>query len=626
MHKINLLDIETANKIAAGEVINRPASIVKELIENAIDAKSTFIYIEVKDGGINYINIRDNGIGIPVDQVSLAFKRHATSKIKSMKDLFNVKTYGFRGEALPSIAAVSKVCCVTKTSDSKIGIKYIIEGGKEKSSEEIACATGTQISVSDIFYNVLPRRRHLKSVTREAGHIAQVVTSMALGNPHIHFKYYHNNNLVLQSAGTGKLSDSIITIMGLEFFKSLFPLNYNYNKTISINGYISKPQYTRASRSNYYYYVNNRWIYSQFLNKVIDKAYTTLIPSNRYPIIILNINIPYNTVDVNVHPTKREIKFDNEQLLEDIILKTFKSVLKSKDSIKTQSKNNFKPTISEQIKINWLPVDKNPIINKVNKLNEVNEVSEINVQENNTIYKTNKIEKSHKYNNEQNYEQINEYNNAQSNQIAQGNEIINKNNFDNDKDNFFLKLKPLIQIDASYIIAKIDEEKGFYILDQHAAHERINYEQLLKNMECSTSNSQLLLEPYTINFTPMEREFIIENMLVLKDSGFIIEYFGDNTFLLRSIPMGISITDAIKLIKDLLDKSYINKEKKLNKNAVLKMIACKSSVTAKNKMNDIEMNELLRKLSGCSFPYTCPHGRPTIIHISEKELIKRFNR
>ena len=335
--KINLLDTATANKIAAGEVIDRPASIIKELIENSIDAKGTNIIVEIKDGGISEINIRDNGIGIPLDEIELAFKRHATSKIIKADDLYGIKTYGFRGEALPSIAAISKVSILTKVRGSKVGTRYVIEGGKEVLMEEIACSEGTQITVRDIFYNVPPRKKHLKTPAKEAAYIAQVVTSMALGNPQIQIKYYHNSKLVAQSAGSGELSDSIIALMGVDFFKALLPVDYKNADGLKAKGYISKPQFNRASRSNQYMFVNNRWIYSQLINKLIANAYSTLIPSNRYPIIILNFTTPFDTVDVNVHPTKREIRFDNEHLVEKFISEALYKTINTKKSVAATS-------------------------------------------------------------------------------------------------------------------------------------------------------------------------------------------------------------------------------------------------------------------------------------------------
>ncbi len=604
--KINLLDIATANKISAGEVIDRPASVIKELIENSIDAQGTNINIEIKDGGISEIIIRDNGIGIPPDEIGLAFKRHATSKIRKVDDLYSIRTFGFRGEALPSIAAISKVSVLTKVRGSKVGTRYIIEGGKEILREEAACSEGTQITVSDIFYNVPPRKKHLKTPAKEAAYIAQVVTSMALGNPQIQIKYYHNNKLVAHSAGTGKLSDSIITLMGVDFFKSLLAVNYENANGLKVEGYISKPQFNRASRNNQYIFVNNRWIYSQLINKAITNAYSTLIPANRHPIVILNLTIPFDTVDVNVHPTKREIRFDNEYLVEKFILEALNETINTKESVAAAKKSiKIKPAKTEQITFKWPSA-------KLHLIKENNFHNDLNVE--------------YSYNKKMEYQPENVVEEIVLND--DNTDIINEKEIDNEEKQTekFPNLEPLAQIDASYIIAVEQGTKGFYVVDQHAAHERITYDKIKKeyysNKKC---RSQILLEPQLIDLSPAEKECIIENSLLLKETGFIIEYFGDNTFLIRGIPSDVNMSESINLFKDLLDDQN-EKKQKFNVDRILKTIACKSSVTAKKNLTISEMSKLLTGLAATELPYTCPHGRPTVVYISEKELINRFNR
>ncbi|MBS3970029.1 MAG: DNA mismatch repair endonuclease MutL [Clostridia bacterium] len=613
--QIRILDAATANKIAAGEVIERPASVVKELIENSIDAGAKNIGVEVFQGGINEIIVTDDGQGIPGDQIKVAFKRHATSKIRTADDLFCIKTYGFRGEALPSIASVSRVTVVTRTAEDHLGSRYIIEGGLDVLFEETACNTGTCISVKDLFFNVSPRKKQLKSITKEAGHVAHVVAAMALGNPHISFKYSHNKKLIFQSAGKGVLENNIVNVLGIDLFKNLIPVNhgnFDNDEGLSIGGYISKPQYTRAANHNQYLYVNKRWVYSSIINRAVAKAYTTLIPSERYPIYILSLNIPYHIVDVNVHPTKKQIKFDNDELVEDFVLKALKSALRSLDSIFVQKpkieKNTFKE-IGRQVEFNWETIGI--------KADEKNYK-----EKNSTELDFNKIRETEIA--------YNEYRNNEINEIKPS--LFTKNLVENSNESnditlkvSYPKLKPLEQIDGSYIIAVDGQQKGFYIIDQHAAHERIHYESLKHARDNDSIKSQLLLNSEVIDLTPAEKDFLLENMLLLQNAGFTLEYFGDNTFLLRGVPIGLESGTGVSVIKDMLD-NYLKQNEKPSWAKLIKMVACKAAITAKKNLSKDEMESLLEKLSKTDVPYTCPHGRPTTVHVTNEELIKRFHR
>ncbi|KUO52539.1 MAG: hypothetical protein APF76_04125 [Desulfitibacter sp. BRH_c19] len=598
MNEIRILDVATSNKIAAGEVIERPASVVKELIENSIDAGARNISIKIYQGGISKIIVSDDGSGIAAEQITLAFKRHATSKISSAAELFSIQTHGFRGEALPSIASVAKVTLITKNINAQVGIKYVIEGGKDILKEEVSSNNGTYILVKDLFYNVPPRRKHLKSVTKEAGNTAQVVTSMALGNPNISFKYTHNDKLIFQSAGKGNLENNILNILGLDLIKNLIPVTFERNEDQRIDGYISKPQYNRASKHNQYLYVNNRWVYSPTISKVISKAYNTLIPNDRHPIYILNLKTPYSGVDVNVHPTKREIRFDNDQLIEELILDAIKEALKSQDSIfieKPKREKTFFKEENKQVEFTWkastqpqsefkskeLPITKNEFIEEIE--NE-------------------KIDKR---------------------QIAYTENVREDNKCS--YDDFFPTLKPLEQIDGSYIIAINELQKGFYLIDQHAAHERIFYDRLKNKTYTDENRSQLLLNPEVIDLTPAEKDFLIENMIMLQNAGFTFEHFGENSFLLRGVPVDVDPGNGSVLIKEMLDK-LIGQSEKPSQDRLVKMIACKAVITAKKILTKNEMQELLNMLSKTEVPYTCPHGRPTTIHITAEELIKRFHR
>ena len=639
-YQIKILDAATTNKIAAGEVIERPASVVKELIENSIDAEAKNINIEIFQGGIEEIIITDDGHGIPGNQIKVAFKRHATSKIDTAEDLFCVQTYGFRGEALSSVASVSKVTIITKSAGEEIGTKYVIEGGKDTLLEEATCNKGTYISIKDLFFNVAPRKKQLKSVTREAGYIAHVVSAMALGNPEISFKYSHNNKLVFQSAGKGVLQNNIVKILGIDLFKNLMPVDhgsFEKGESLGIMGYISKPQYTRAGNHNQYLYVNKRWVYSNVINRAVNRAYATLIPSERYPLYVLSLTIPYNIVDVNVHPTKKQIKFDNEEIVEDFVLKALQSALKSSASIFIQKTKTPKNTFTEagkQVEFNWEAMAQkadekdsgafkveSPAKKKTGIFSKGHLFDFYKIRETKTAYTENISKEDNEIKEAKEEIVFNKEAWASSNDET----LSFARNLAKNLNTPFPSLKPLEQIDGSYIIAIDGVQKGFYIIDQHAAHERIYYDTLMQAKDSGSIKSQLLLNPEVIDLTQAEKDFLSENMLLLKDAGFTLEHFGDNTFLLRGVPVGLEAGTGINLIKDMVD-GYLKQNDKPSEATVIKMIACKASITAKKILSMDEMKALLEKLSKTDVPYTCPHGRPTTIHITVEELIKRFYR
>jgi len=638
-YQIKILDAATTNKIAAGEVIERPASVVKELIENSIDAGAKNISIEIFQGGIDEIIITDDGHGIPGEQIKIAFKRHATSKITTAEDLFCVPTYGFRGEALSSVASVSKVTIITKNAGEDIGTKYVIEGGQDVLLEEAARSKGTYISIKDLFFNVAPRKKQLKSISREAGYIAHVVSAMALGNPDISFKYSHNNKLVFQSAGKGVLENNIVNVLGIDLFKNLMPVShgsFEKGENLGIMGYISKPQYTRASNHNQYLYVNNRWVYSTIINRAVNRAYTTLIPSERCPLYILSLTIPYNVVDVNVHPTKKQIKFDNEEIVEDFVLKALQSTLRSSDSIfvhkpKVQ-RNIFKET-GKQVEFNWEAMQQKTD-DKINENNlGIYKIENLAAKKKSGVFskgdlfefaKIREAKAAYNDNINKDADEVVEANDTKK-EIFVNEEYLPFVKKDLPKGNPFPVLKPLEQIDGSYIIAIDGVQKGFYIVDQHAAHERIYYDSLMQSKNNGSIKSQLLLNPEVIDLTQSEKDFLSENVLLLQEAGFTLEYFGDSTFLLRGVPVGLEAGMGVNLIKDMLD-NYLKQSDKPNEEKIIKMIACKASVTAKKILSMDEMKALLEELSKTDTPYTCPHGRPTTLHITTEELIKRFHR
>ncbi len=599
MPNIKFLESSIINQIAAGEVIENPASVIKELVENSIDAGAKKIKIEIKNGGISYISISDNGKGINPDEIKLAFERHATSKIENFNDLLGIKTLGFRGEALASIAAVSKVEAFSRVKNNISGKYIMIENGNIYLEEDKGGAPGTKIIVKNLFDNIPARKKHLKSINAETAAVSSFINRITLANPDIQFIYKNNNKNIFTSPGNSSLLDTIASLFGVDITKKIINIVYK-DDYYSLSGYISLPELTRSSRGYQYFMVNGRNIYSKLLSNSLDEAYSTLLPKHRFPAAFININVNPTLIDVNVHPRKKEIRWLEENKIKNIITNTILNNIKIKKAIPGFTETKYKSEkkdILEQYKQNNLFFKKSTI-----PLNAEIPPKNIEIKEkNNHIIEETDIE----YNkNKKKYKQ---------------------DNIKEEQESNFSCLEAISQIDNTFILAVSNNEDGFYIIDQHAAHERIIYDNLLEKKEKSKIYCQYLATPVSIELSPAQGNILIKYIILLKEYGFCIEHFGNNTYLIRSVPHSLKLNPE-EFLYDLFSCHDSNKEINKINNDILQLISCKSAIKAGEKMGLKESNKLLFDLKNTKTPYTCPHGRPTIIYISKNDLYKKFYR
>lgn len=579
MSKIHVMDEILSNKIAAGEVVESVMNVVKELVENSIDAKSTEISIRLKESGIKEIEVRDNGIGMDEADAKLAFSRHATSKIKDLDDLFYIESLGFRGEALPSIASVSKV--KLKTSDGKTGTTITISGGKDLKVKSSDLAKGTDITVSELFYNTPVRLKYLKNPYIELANVTEYIDKMALSYPDIKFTLINNDSIILETSGNGDLLKVIYDIYGVDITKKMIPIS-NENDDYNISGYISFPEVTKSNRNAITTLVNGRVIKNNDLNRRIIDTYHTYIHKGRYPIIVLNIDVDPILVDINIHPTKMDIKFSKMDSLLNLIEKTISDRLKTLTLIPEASTR----TISSF----------NEVYNQIIHDDE-DEIEEVEVKEEpKREYEEIKLDFEVK-------EEKEEYTESR-----------------------IKKMNVIGNAFMTYILCQ--NEDGFYLVDQHGAAERINYEKILDKISNEEVTIIDLLTPIKIELSPKESIIINKHLDLLKDIGINVEEFGDNTYIVRSHPMWLDQNKIESNIKDIfdiiIDKKDFSKEKFID--TAVMSIACHNSVKAHEYLSNEDMQWIVDNLRYCKNPFTCPHGRPTIITYTKEELDKMFKR
>lgn len=586
MGNIILLNEETINKIAAGEVIERPASIVKELVENSIDAGSTSITIEVKDGGKSLISVVDNGCGIMAEDLYNVFQRHATSKINSIDDLLKIKTLGFRGEAMSSIAAVSEIELSTRSENENVGSYISIKGGAIIDNKTIGYPSGTSIKVKKLFYNTPARLKFLKSDKTENSYISDVVEKTALCNSNISFKYVSDEKTIFHTPGNGDLLSVIQCIYGMKTVKIMLPVNFS-NELVSIEGYIAKPEFSKGNSSYIIFSINNRIVKNIALKEAVRTAYKSLLMNKRYPFSILNINISPEKIDVNVHPTKAEVKFSDDKSIFSIIYYAVNNVLSKSELQYTESfaRDNFNILEEEQNgETNYTQHSMLPIFDNKAKISN--------------------IEKNHEFTSKYLDYRLKERD-------------INTN----------ISTPKLIigQLFNTYILCQ--DEDTFYLVDQHAAHERILYENLINKKMKNEIESQSLLIPLIIELTPKEINYINTCIDMLNTIGFDIEMFGDNSIAIRQVPIIMGQPCSGAVLSDLLDtmENFKDNLKLLEEKALLQ-IACKSAIKAGDNLNNKEMIELIDELFKTELSYTCPHGRPTVISLNKYDLEKKFKR
>ena len=643
MNRINILDEHTANKIAAGEVVERPSSVVKELIENSIDAKAKNITIEIEGGGIDLIRIIDDGVGIISEDVEKAFLPHATSKISSVEDIYNIATLGFRGEALPSIASVSKLVFKSRAKGEDFGTSITLEGGRKTEKTEVGMNSGSIIEVRDLFFNVPARKKFLKSISREGSLINDIVTRIALSNTDVSIRFYNNGKKVIQTYGDGNLNNAIRTIYGKNIADHILEFKGN-RENISIYGYIGKEIIARGSRNNQSIFVNNRYIKNKTIVAATENAFKSFSTVNKFPFFVLFINVDANTIDVNIHPTKAEIKFDNDRAVFKSVFDTVHATLRndvfdsfSDDKVQNESREtieeikldifneNIKSTeeamIEKRIEPSIDNVYNNIDINDVNREEELyNKLKGMNsgyVKENyNTTYVENTLKdttSSHRV--------IEKDNNTNTTDEAK--ESYNEGYVNLAK---FPKLRVIGQFNKTYILAEYDNT--LYIIDQHAAHEKILYEKYLKQIIESELIVQPVLIPILLDLSIDEYESYNENKKTIQDAGFVVEEFGGNTVSIKEVPYFVGKLDCKNLFLDIINDlmklgNGKTEEVKLNKIASM---ACRKAVKANDVLTPIEMDKLIEDLRHIDNPFHCPHGRPVIIKFTEYEMDKKFRR
>lgn len=586
MSKIKVMDEILANKIAAGEVVEKTMNVVKELVENSIDAQSDEIKIELIDSGVKEIKVTDNGIGMDREDASLAFSRHATSKLKNLDDLFNIESLGFRGEALPSIASVSNI--ELKTSNGEIGTYLTLSGGKDMHVEDSDLQPGTTITVKDLFYNTPVRLKYLKNLYTELANITEYVNKMALSYPNIKFTLINNDKVLLATDGNGDLKKVIYQIYGADITKKMIEIS-GENDDYYIHGYISYPEMTKSNRNAITTLVNGRVIKNNELNKIITDSYHTYIPKDKFPIIVLNIDVDPILIDINIHPTKMDIKFSKMDTLKELVSEEITKKLKELTLIPTISTRT-----EEALRETTIPLYRAFKKEEIQEPKYEETVLDFSVEE-----PTPKEEQE------------------ESTDETSGKEEISTPRIK--------KMIPRGIVYSTYIIA--ENEDGMYIIDQHAAAERINYEKVLKSIKEKVIPIDLLI-PIKIELTTNEFLIIRNHLDILKEYGFYVEEFGMNTIIIRSHPNWIPEDIAEECVRKAVD-IIITKESFDLDQFVWRMaatMACRMSVKANDYLSYDDQVWLLDTLRNCENPFTCPHGRPTIITYTKYDLEKLFKR
>lgn len=643
MAKIQLLDQKTIDNIAAGEVIERPASVVKELVENAVDAKANAVTVEIKDGGMTLIRVTDNGIGIPKDQVKTAFLRHATSKIRSVEDLLSVSSLGFRGEALSSISAVAQVELVTKTAESFSGVSYKIYGGEEEAFDDIGAPDGTTFLVKNLFYNTPARRKFLKSATTEAGYVEQMMVHIALSHPEISFKFIHNNKNKIYTSGNGKVKDIIYHIYGRDVAGALIPLEAQ-NEDVKVTGFVAKPYVSRGNRNYESYFINGRYIKSSIIYKAIEEGYRTFTMKHRYPFVCLDFKIDQELLDVNVHPTKMEIRFRNGREIYELVVDAVRAALLQKDLVQDVLRETPKkkelPKTKEVKKPE--PFEVNRRKEEVQKVDQQGQGVQQQVEKqrqavqqqiekpSHPVKKTLTARESSKNTKKPTYAGLN-YNTQKKEFPQYKTDELSSNQMTLREDPVFsVQARPdrkiLGQLFKTYWL--IEYEDQLFIMDQHAAHEKVNYERLMKNFKEKEIYSQRLEPPMVVTVSMTEAEALTRYKDAFAGLGFTIESFGGNEYCIREVPANLYGIGERDLFMELLD-AVSQENGTLDTEVIASKIAtmaCKMSIKGNQRVSLMEVEHLLDELMKLENPYQCPHGRPTIIKMSKYEIDKKFKR
>lgn len=667
---IKILDQSTINKIAAGEVVERPSSVVKELVENAIDAGATAITVEIKEGGMSFIRITDNGAGIEKEEVPTAFVRHATSKIMTIEDLLSVSSLGFRGEALASIAAVSQVECITKTAHALTGIRYEIHGSKEISSEEIGAPAGTTIIVRNLFYNVPARKKFLKTAMTEGSYVTELITRLSLSHPEVSFKYIMNGSNKIATSGNGKLQDVIYHIYGKDVSANLLPVKRSVGD-FAVEGYIGKAYVSKGNRSFEHYFVNGRYIRSNIVTKAIEEAYKSFVMIHKFPFTALHFTLDSNKLDVNVHPTKMEFKYaDGEQLfgfvkesvrqalleeemIQDVSLRTAKeeraitieqqrkSTLRVPEPFEKEARAlRYQQAVAShqaevQRKSLQAQIPQNVSKPGIPKTNQETDISQVNMQRKPLIKQdTNSAVQQVKQELPTEKEELIHTNPQDAVASVKTEDIPSAGT----NEQLVMPVEQFISEDArkkhrligqvfkTYWMIEYDEK--LYIVDQHAAHEKVMFERLMKQQENKQVLSQQLLPPKVLHLDSVEHEAVLSHMELFEQTGFDIENFGDDSIVVRAMPDDIMGVDPQLLFDALLnalteDRGNLSIDFFVEK---LSGMACKAAIKGNTEITAMEADKLIDEMLTLDNPYNCPHGRPTMISLTKTELERKFKR
>lgn len=644
MGVIHPLDEHLANQIAAGEVVERPASVLKELIENAVDAGSTSIDISAEEGGLALLRILDNGAGIQEDDLAAAFQRHATSKIASAKDLFQIETLGFRGEALPSIAAVAKVRCVSASDDSGLGHYLEIEGGAVRGSGEANAPRGTEMTVRDLFFNTPARLKYMKTIQTELGHLSDVVYRQALSRPDIAFSFRHNGSQLLRTTGSGDLRQVVAAIYGTAAVKAMVELRAD-NPDYALTGLTALPVETRANRNAVTVLVNGRYVRSQAVVQPLLQAYHTLLPLHRYPLSVLHLAMHPSLVDVNVHPAKLEVRFSKEQELRAFIESAVKEALGSRAYIPSgtavrggKSAASAPMAVQEQIRFQ-LPetaAARGPAAS-AQSLPE-RPPAPLTAAEPRAAYggqarPVSRADEAPKFRNAETARE--ETAPAVPSRVWEAAfaapDVRPRPTEPEDEDSpqagpAFPALAWIGQLHGTYIVAQ--NETGLYLIDQHAAHERVHYEYYYDKFGKPEEASQELLLPVTMTFAPDEYALLRDRIPAFASAGVYLEDFGGNTFIIRAVPHWFPSGDEADIVREMAE--WVLQERRIDLHALREKAAilcsCKASIKANQALTREAGERLLARLGGCRQPYTCPHGRPIVVSFSTYELEKMFKR
>ena len=656
---IKVLDQHTIDKIAAGEVIERPSSIVKELVENSIDAGATRVTVEITDGGTSLIRVTDNGAGIDESDVRKAFMSHATSKLDNVDDLLNISSLGFRGEALSTISAVSKVEMITKTHESLTGTRYVIEGGKELEMTSIGAPDGTTIISREIFYNTPARLKFLKTNMTEGSYINDMMTHIALSNPDVAIKLISGGKVIIDTQGDGRFKETIYSLYGKEIARALLDVDYK-DENIKVTGYIGKPFLSKGNRGFENYFVNGRFIKSPVVNRAIEEAYKTYIMVHKFPYTALFIELPPYMVDVNVHPAKREFRFDDEKALFHAVFYAVKDALANKEIIPEADREYITGPSVKEVKetpfvtqAKFETIKTNEFISENKPEPTANNISEEREDPSFDSFKkpsvTQEVHDSSSYSHPSPasgsgkgsfsiLESLlpKDYMEKLDNKklVNQSEDILPKGSYEQQEltESRFLSEeakghhKIIGQVFKTYWITEYDG--SLYLMDQHAAHEKVNYETFLAEFKERKILSQNMYPPEVVSLTSAEKQAVLENVDYLKSYGFEIEEFGGNDVKLSAMPANLIGLDGREVFTELI--SYLSEGvDNVTEDIFVRKLAtmgCKAAIKGNQEISEFEVRDLIEKLMKLKDPYTCPHGRPTLIRMTKEELDKKFKR